>query len=367
MRSQGDIIFINDSTISSLVEEKPVLNEETHTTIPSETDLSSQQQTSHAYSDPIFLSNLYMTAMNLGNTIIHVKLSLLWSLIAETLNLLEAEKIILYILYNFLAWIVVASEKLGTEKIVDTSASVCRKLLSISQDIIFLASDGRTLMPKHLSLGMTVRHLSGSVQLVGLLNGLGHCVSNSLVLNHDAARAEPEMNRGENSLPSTIQPGISTTLEWDNNDFGEETLSGHGTSNSTNSIIIQNNIYPTSLRLCSSNIAGKSVKRTRKITLEPTKVNLATYSGGRKDGPVPFAKHVSLFQSDHILSLRNPIKLDSTNYITKFSGENILLSWTGFNYLLSKVEVIIDGSPTEIDTVLTLLWRIVDIPQKLNL
>ena len=114
----------------------------------------------HAYSDPNFLSNLYMTALNLRNTIRQVKSSLLWPPRAETLNLQDAEKTVPYIL-----WIVGASE------IVDTSTSVHRNLLSISQDIIFLASNGCTLMPKHLSLGMAVCHLSGSVQLIGLLNG----------------------------------------------------------------------------------------------------------------------------------------------------------------------------------------------------
>ena len=134
-------------------------------------------------------------------------------------------------------------------------------------------------------------------------------VSTLVILNHDTAIAELEMNHGKNSFPSTIQPVIPTTLVWDNNDFGEETLSGHETTHNTNGIIIQNNVCPTSFKLCSSNIAGKSVKRTRKRTLEPTEVNLVTYSRGRKNGPVPFIEHVSLFQLDHILSLQNPIKL----------------------------------------------------------
>ena len=45
---------------------------------------------------------------------------------------------------------------------------------------------------------------------------------------------------GENPLPSTIQPGTPTTLVWNDNDFGEETLSVHGTINKTNGISIQN-------------------------------------------------------------------------------------------------------------------------------
>ena len=87
-----------------------------HTPQLSETDLSSQQQTSHTYSDPNLSSNLYMTAMNLRNTIRQVKPSLLWPPTAETLNLQEAEKTAPYILYNFLVWIVGTSEELGTEK-----------------------------------------------------------------------------------------------------------------------------------------------------------------------------------------------------------------------------------------------------------
>ena len=49
-----------------------------------DTELSSQQQTSHAYSDPNILSNMYMTAMNLRSTIRQVKPSLFWPPPAET-------------------------------------------------------------------------------------------------------------------------------------------------------------------------------------------------------------------------------------------------------------------------------------------
>ena len=39
-------------------------------------------------------------------------------------------------------------------------------------------------MPKHVALGMAVRHVSESAQLVGLLNGFGYSVS------HDTALAQ---------------------------------------------------------------------------------------------------------------------------------------------------------------------------------
>ena len=93
MGLQGDIVYVNDDTISSLVEEKTVFHEETQTTTQvkhsseNDTDLSSQQPTSHAYSDPNFLSNLYITVMNMRNTNSQVKPPLLWLPTAETLNL----------------------------------------------------------------------------------------------------------------------------------------------------------------------------------------------------------------------------------------------------------------------------------------
>lgn len=98
---------------------------------------------------------------------------------------------------------------------------------------------GRWLMPKHTALAMAVRHMTGSAQVIGILNGLGHCSSHSQVLEHDTALAELQLERGGTYIPPSIVPEISVTLVWDNNDFGEETLSGKGTTHNTNGIIIQ--------------------------------------------------------------------------------------------------------------------------------
>ena len=43
-------------------------------------------------------------------------------------------------------------------------------------------------MPKHVALGLTMRHMTGSSSLIGILNGFGHLVSHSGVLKHDTAR-----------------------------------------------------------------------------------------------------------------------------------------------------------------------------------
>ena len=47
---------------------------------------------------------------------------------------------------------------------------------------------GMKTMPKHVALGLTMRHMTGSSSLIGILNGFGHLVSHSGVLEHDTAR-----------------------------------------------------------------------------------------------------------------------------------------------------------------------------------
>lgn len=82
---------------------------------------------------------------------------------------------------------------------------------------------------------------------------------------------------------------------------------------------------------------------------------------------VSFAEHVSLLQSDDVPLLQSPMKLDLAYYITKFSTDNILPSWTRFNQLLSKVEVpsksiigylcVIYGIPAEMDSAYNIILQ----------
>ena len=49
--------------------------------------------------------------------------------------------------------------------------------------------------PKHVALAMTVRHWTGSAKVIDFLNGLGHSVSSSYVLQHDTALANKQLER----------------------------------------------------------------------------------------------------------------------------------------------------------------------------
>lgn len=72
-----------------------------------------------------------------------------------------------------------------------------------------------------------------------LLNKLGHCASWDTVLSLDTSLAQLTLMEGSDKVPKGFSKRAPTTLVWDNIDFGEETLSGRGTTHHTNGIMLQ--------------------------------------------------------------------------------------------------------------------------------
>ena len=93
-------------------------------------------------------------------------------------------------------------------------------------------------MPKHVAFGLTMRHMTESSSLIGILYGFGHLVSHSGVLEHDTARENKQLCT-DNIVPEGFIKKIPTTVIWDNNEFSEETLSGEGTTHNTNGLLVQ--------------------------------------------------------------------------------------------------------------------------------
>jgi len=102
---------------------------------------------------------------------------------------------------------------------------------SIAEDICSAATWGKWSMPKHLLLGMSLHHLTGSVHVLSIVNRYGHCHSYDKVLELDTALAV-EVQRTNSVLPSNISHtgNIVSHLCWDNFDINEETPTGAGTT-----------------------------------------------------------------------------------------------------------------------------------------
>ena len=171
------------------------------------------------------------------------------------------------ILLHFMTAIISGGPRSGTD-----SSRTNRCCSSLSQDICYAVTNGNWLMPKHLLLPMTVRHLTGSAELVTILNRYGHGQSYSKVLELETAMCNSVI-ASETDLPRNISKENNRVLHycWDNFDLNEETPSGAGTTHSTHGIAIQEmqdvgvmNVAPET----------QTVPRTKERSVKPPEIQL---------------------------------------------------------------------------------------------
>ena len=227
-----------------------------------------------------------------------------------------------------------------------------------------MSSKGKVIFPKHSSLAMTVRHMTGSAKLIDILNGLGDCSSHSMVLEHDTALATKQLSKGDDMLPEGVSPKF-TMLVWDNIDFSEETLSGKGTTHSTNGILIQTGKPEV------QHEQHPSLPRSHKWSISAPTSSLVSYFGTVEKGPAPCGQDIDRESQDD-LNLVSAKKKDLAFRLSRLPRRHGCLppSWTGYNTQLDdskpKISSIyylpaIDASPTMMDTVNTILVKSVRI------
>ena len=108
----------------------------------------------------------------------------------------------------------------------------------IGQDIVRSGSHGKVKTPKH----MAVCHLTGSKQIIKILNRLGHCASYDTVEMIDTALAREIFAKTETEgvvIPSNIAPRSFIQFAANNNDINEETLDGKQTTHATTHVVYQ--------------------------------------------------------------------------------------------------------------------------------
>ena len=117
------------------------------------------------------------------------------------------------------------------ERFVDSSAA----------DVMYACSGGKFLPGKHLSLGLTVKSITGSKNAVTLLNKFGHCASNEKIRRIDIG-IESTISQQDTLLPDQFlrDPNLYTALTWDNFDINISTLSGADSMHHTFGICYKN-------------------------------------------------------------------------------------------------------------------------------
>ena len=185
----------------------------------------------------------------------------------------NAEKIVSPILFNVLAWICGFSDEPQLDDYVIVKDSQHCKLMTIAQDLLFVASSGQNATPKTISLAMAMRQLTGSSTVLNLLNHFGHCMSHEYVLRHETALAQINIS-SEGALPPGFSKHEFTTIAWDNDDFCEETKTGKGTTHVTGGIIIQRQSYEA------EESERASIPRSSSLKLVPDEI--APYLPGKR-------------------------------------------------------------------------------------
>lgn len=135
------------------------------------------------------------------------------------------------IVYNLLAWILSDENKTvedcNKSKVqVDEHCQVI--ILSVAQDLLCSVTYGRQKTPKHVALPITVKNLTGSREVITLLNRYGHGISYDKVLEIETALAENHLETQARGvvLPKAVRPNVFSQFCWDTIDLQEETLSG---------------------------------------------------------------------------------------------------------------------------------------------
>ena len=115
------------------------------------------------------------------------------------------------------------------------SSNISNKIWSIASD--WAALLGNQKSPKQIMLSIGIHRLSASKEIVTLLNKAGHGISYNDIRLQNEHWAKTTM--GVNSIYRGLSKGAVTHSSVDNNDFRNETSTGHGTAHHTNSLIFQ--------------------------------------------------------------------------------------------------------------------------------
>lgn len=300
-----------------------------------------------------------------------------WPPSASDLDLEKCKNMIPTSLYNFIAILVGAVEEPTdmSAKYIIADHQLCKRVTSISQDLMYLESKGANPTPKSLALGLTLRHMTGSKSVSRLLSGFGHACSYDTTVRLETMLALKQVHDSD-----TLPPGFSkktfTVLVYDNIDFSEETLTGHGTTHHTNGLMIQlkSQDCPAAPDTEDGSRLVGLPKSTRTFNM-PAEEILPYYQAARK-GPQNIAPETAgqNYDAGDFASSKAADLSFIMRKVVNASEDMALPGWTAHNIKisdplpLSKIHYlpVIEASPTDLATVKHILEDVVKYCNKVE-
>ena len=279
-------------------------------------------------------------------------------------DLVSCKTVIPPLLSTFSSLLLTSKKRVGKRK--------KSRINSICQDIIYTTTNGRMRTSKHVTVALSIKRKTGSKDIITWLNRYGHIISYDEINFVETDLAEQIMkNKNLRSfVPSQVQQFRFVSFIWDNNDVNPESLKGKS-MHVTNGIIVQLaeegdvSFASTSRREC----AG------RKRSFQAIEISLPSYiSKKRNDYKIVGSdlSNVTIDQAGYKLSKL----LDFFWVVLRYHSDRIP-NWAGFNYELnlptsSSIHTVsylpaINASPTNMDTVLELLYQSKAKAEYLNL
>ena len=159
----------------------------------------------------------------------------------EDLQLDTAKLLLPLSLYWLIRWIVTGESLSDHPTASALNITDERKIIMVGQELIHCASHARVKLPKQVGLAMCMKHLTGSKQLITLLNRMGHCSSYEEIAQLATSLANESLARADYSgvlIPNNINPGVFIQMTADNNDINKETIDGKNTTHVTTLAIL---------------------------------------------------------------------------------------------------------------------------------
>ena len=311
----------------------------------------------------------------------------------DDVSLVRGREVIPDSLYQFLCWLISKQNEpeMDLEKFpIDPNDE--KRILMIGQDMVFTSTNSRVKTPKHVGLAMTLHHLTGSKQLVTLLNKMGHCSSycDVEIINTSLAQEISAQSQAHGVvIPSNISPGVFVQCAADNNDLNEETLDGKQTTHATTLVVYQREPYGP--KLLPKPLADHSKKRRSIDTSLPTQTihdfgvrgrrpQVTTYIGtiGEDDYSSRDEEVPNMDSQDFawfLLRLNKGEALLSTDDENADAAQQDTPSWSAFNAMVSTTVPprtnigycpMIQGSSTEFSTIYTVMKSVQAISANLG-
>ena len=299
---------------------------------------------------------------------------------ASDISLAKCKSVIPESLYQLLRLIISKPEKdEELAKSTCTNKADERRILMLAQDIVFCASHSQAKMPKHVGLGMTLRHLTGSKQLITMLNRMGHCCSYDDVEVLDTSLAQEVLAKSEMFgvvIPSNIIPGIFVQAAGDNNDINEETLDGKSTTHATTLVLYQQGQFGQLPERTTYADHSERRKTLDKTNIQQTILEFSAY--GKRPPSKNFVGKVSHDWFNHSGNCQSvqsldlawamvrlcPTKLFQVDLPQDPAAEQKVPAWSAFNAMVHQQAPVkttigycpmINSSPTDFSTVYTVM------------